>query len=93
MTEKQAYKILTNTPIRAKENHAEYSKALHVAIGALQKQIPARAVPVHTRVGVIHLLQGYKCPNCDTLIGGSDGNTRSYCDLCGQTLLWGGDNL
>ena len=42
MTPKKAYKILKDTPIRAKGNHAEYSKALHLAMAALEKQIPKK---------------------------------------------------
>ena len=66
MTDKQAYYILTNTPIRPQHNHTEYSKALHIAIGALSKQIAEKPIE-----------DGYYdepcvCPNCGQplLLGG-----------------------
>jgi hypothetical protein len=85
MTEKQAYKILTDTPIRAKQNHAEYSKALHMAIGALGKQIPKRVVIEGATEEFIGL---FYCPCCDIKFI-QWGLSR--CNNCGQALLWDGD--
>lgn len=83
MTEKQAYKILTNTPIRAKENHTEYSKALHVALDALSKQIPQKPIE-----------DGYYdepcvCPNCGQPLNYIELVKR--CRTCGQAISWEGD--
>ncbi len=78
MTEKQAYKILTNTPIRAKENHAEYSKALHIAIGALDKQIAKK--PINIRGTVVNF-----CPNCKANV---IEQVHDYCGKCGQKMDW-----
>ena len=86
MTEKQAYKILTNTPIRAKENHAEYSKALHIAIGALEKQIPKKPVVSGYEPNKLISSVSYTCPTCGSHIGRNIH--RCYCD---QALLWEGE--
>jgi hypothetical protein len=78
MTEKQAYKILTNTPIRAKANHAEYSKALHIALGALSKQIPKKPT----------LFMGLtRCSICKNFIV----PIYKFCPDCGQAISWEGD--
>ena len=78
MTEKQAYEILTNTPIRSQHNHVEYSKALHIAIGALGRQIPKKP----------DFFMGLrKCPNCKDFVI----NINKYCPKCGQALLWEDD--
>ena len=78
MTEKQAYKILTNTPIRAKENHTEYSKALHIALGALGRQMAEK--PINIRGTVINF-----CPNCKAHV---IEQIHDYCGRCGQRLSW-----
>ena len=76
MTEKQAYKILTNTPIRAKENHVEYSRALEMAVFALGKQIPKK---------YREYWEGrYNCPTCRADIGHKD----ERCWHCGQKIDW-----
>lgn len=75
MTEKQAYKILTNTPIRAKGNHAEYSRALHIALGALQRQIEG------IFVDDIVYSPCYNCGNAVRILS-------PYCNWCGQKLDW-----
>ncbi len=82
MTEKQAYKILTNTPIRCRDNHTEYSKALHIALGALDKQIPKSCV-THK-----HNLLCVYCPACGSEFGIYVGKPTPYCSNCGQALLW-----
>lgn len=76
MTEKQAYKILTDTPIRAKQNHAEYSRALHIALGALSKQIPKKPIMGLTRCSI--------CKNFIVPI-------YNFCPDCGQAISWEGD--
>ena len=82
MTEKQAYKILTNTPIRAKENHVEYSRALEMAVFALGKQIPESCV-THK-----HNLLCVYCPDCGSEFGVYVGVPTPYCSNCGQRLDW-----
>ncbi len=86
MTEKQAYKILTNTPIRAKENHTEYSKALHMAMGALGKQIAKKPR------GCFDSSPHYRCPCCGGAVVMFIGD-KCYpnCIWCGQALLWESD--
>lgn len=85
MTEKQAYKILTNTPIRCKENHTEYSKALRIAIGALVKQIAKRPCLTDENVFIHNCL--VSCPICKEFCGFK----QKHCVKCGQALLWDGD--
>ncbi len=80
MTEKQAYKILLNTPIRSQHNHTEYSKALHMAIGALGKQIPKEPHQEEFELCVT-------CPICGCFLE----CLPNYCEKCGQALLWEGD--
>jgi hypothetical protein len=83
MTERQALKILLNTPIRCKDNHAEYSKALHMAMSALDKQIPKEPIE-----------DGYYdepcvCPTCGQPLNYVERVKR--CGTCGQSILWDGD--
>lgn len=85
MTEKQAFKILTNTPIRCKEKHAEYSKALHIALGALEKQIARECVSNPLNAMCVY------CPNCNSEFGIYIGHPTPYCPQCGQALSFGGD--
>ena len=85
MTEKQAYYILTNTPIRPQHNHIEYSKALHIAIGALDKQIPKRCA--NNPLNALCVC----CPTCNREFGIYIGQPTPYCPNCGQALSFGGD--
>ena len=85
MTKKQAYKILINTPIRCKENHTEYSKALHIALGALAKQMPKECITHKNNLLVVH------CPTCNREFGIYIGQLTPYCPDCGQALMFGGD--
>lgn len=86
MTEKQAYKILTNTPIRAKENHTEYSKALHIALGALEREIAEKPN------GMFDSVPHYRCPHCGkAVVMFCDDKHYPNCQWCGQALLWEGD--
>jgi hypothetical protein len=83
MIENQAYKILTDTPVRCKENHAEYSKALRIAICALDKQIAKKPIE-----------DGYYdkpcvCPFCGEPL--DYVGCEKHCKVCGQALLWDGD--
>lgn len=79
MTERQALKILLNTPIRCKDNHAEYSKALHIAMSALDKQIPKEP---NKFMGLD------RCPICKNILV----SAYKSCPDCGQALLWRDEN-
>lgn len=87
MNNKQAFKILKDTPIRAKDNHIEYSKALHTALAALAKQIPNRVLTdkdITTR-NFYNLL----CPTCKCIVGYINDlsvSCISFCSNCGQAL-------
>jgi hypothetical protein len=98
VTEKQAYEILRNTPIRAKDNHTEYSRALHIALGALVKITPRK--PYIEKFKLDDFVGVYIfCPDPDcrkkfmSRVNGewNIDNTPDYCPQCGQALLWGGD--
>ncbi len=83
MTEKQAYKILTNTPIRARENHVEYSKALHIALSTLDKQIAKKPR------GCFDSVPHYRCPCCGgVVVMFCDDKRYPNCCWCGQKLDW-----
>ena len=91
MTAKKAYKILKDTPIRAKGNHTEYSKALHLAMAALEKQIP--------KEGKFEYASSYTddppvmiCPCCKNSHPSEASSLYKYCFYCGQALDWGDDN-
>lgn len=93
MTEKQAYKILTNTPIRSQHNHIEYSKALHIALGALEKQV-AKKVKYLNRHGEGYDLYNqdhFYCPCCGRRLRNKQKD--NHCGRCGQALIFGGDDL
>ena len=93
MTEKQAYKILTDTPIRSQHNHTEYSKALHIALGALEKQIAKRTIFVDG------CPQTYLCGSCHYCVAGRNNpnvpiitaTLKNYCPNCGQALMFRSD--
>ena len=90
MTEKQAYYILTNTPIRPQHNHTEYSKALHIALGALEKQI-LKKVKYQNRHGDgwdISNKDYFHCPCCGRRLRNTQKD--NYCGRCGQLLDWDG---
>lgn len=64
-------------------------ESLKAAIFALEKQIPARAIP---------FCKGdYICPTCRTILNITDDDLYvygieppKYCDECGQALDWSG---
>lgn len=59
-----------------------------IAIKALEKQIPKRAISIYKG--------NYKCPTCENYIDITDDDLYVYeieppkcCDECGQALDWG----
>lgn len=90
MTPKKACKILKDTPIRAKGNHTEYSKALHLAMAALEKQIPKRYIRENIEGFETPII---KCPDCLSLIGrvavleiGEVVMVSRFCSICGKAI-------
>ena len=90
MTAKEAIEIL-------KEEHdyaqllSYVNQALEMAIKALEKQIPKKAISTYKG--------HYKCPTCENYIDITDDDLYVYeieppkcCDECGQALDWSGDN-
>ena len=69
-------------PIGKREIHDD---AVGLAVDALRKQIPQKAVGDHSAY--------MRCPTCKHTIpsGGSGSNSRrreSWCDHCGQKIDW-----
>lgn len=68
---------------RRKEPHfaIRILEALHMAIEALEKQIPKKLIIIGTEKC---------CPVCEEEIcsEGDDGNYGDYCSGCGQALDW-----
>lgn len=63
------------------------SEALEIAIIALKKQIPKKAISVYKG--------SYRCPTCEKYINITDDDLYvygieppEYCDECGQALDW-----
>lgn len=91
MTPKEAYKILKNTFITTRGSHVAYSKALHLAMAALQKQIPQKP----TREASLY--RCLTCPTCKNVIdefaeivpGQKVRVQTPNCKFCGQTIDWG----
>lgn len=86
MTPEKAFKILRDTPIRAKENHIEYSKALHLAMAALQMQFDPdeKQTPKKPFVPWDSITGNHVCPECYMNVS----RVQHYCDKCGQALDW-----
>lgn len=64
-----------------------YAAAFEVAIEALEKQIPKRAISTY--------IGNYKCPTCENYIDITDDDLYvyeivppEYCPNCGQALDW-----
>lgn len=93
MTEKQAYKILMNTPIIVRKNPKEYSKALHIAMSALNKQIAKKTNETDAYPHRLYCPKCYYtfCFNKENLDAIKQLQMYNYCPDCGQALLWGGD--
>ena len=65
----------------------DYAAAFEVAIKALEKQIPKRAISTYK--------ENYKCPTCESYIDITDDDLHvyeivppEYCPNCGQALDW-----
>lgn len=62
----------------------KHNKAIKMAVEAMKKQIPMKAVGTH----YAHM----RCPSCDHRIpsgGGSSSRRRdNWCNYCGQKIDW-----
>ena len=97
MTEKEAIKILQELSLERCEtfrldcgncDKCEVIKAYDMAIKALEKQMPKKAISIYKG--------DYKCPTCEKCINITDDDLYvygieppKYCDECGQALDWG----
>ena len=66
------------------EGHCSYIEdEIHIAMKALEKQIPIKPIGRHT---------SYKCPVCDRRVrsgkGSSSRGVDYFCQRCGQALDW-----
>lgn len=86
MTPEKAFKVLKNTLASIRIGHVQYTKALHLAMAALQKQIPKKPVPIIGKyTGTI---VSYKCPDCGARDLGNGEFQYNCCEHCGQALDW-----
>lgn len=91
MTERDAYMILQEVKELDDSMYAyskDYNEALEMALFALKKQVPMKAVGTH----YAHM----RCPNCNHRIpsgGGSSSRRRdNWCNYCGQKIDWSKEN-
>lgn len=94
MTPQEAIKRIENhIEIHSrKEPHAFFiTKALKLAVKALEKQIPKK--PIVDSANLVDL-QDFHCPKCNQkIIARIDGEwiagkQQNYCDKCGQAIDW-----
>lgn len=91
MTERDAYMILQEVKELDDSMYTyskDYNEALEMALSALKKQVPMKAVGTH----YAHM----RCPNCNHRIpsgGGSSSRRRdNWCNYCGQKIDWSKEN-
>lgn len=58
-------------------------QAKHIAIKALEKQIPKKPY-----FGTVYNYTTYYCDGCKKFVGFYDTRTYEYCHNCGQKLDW-----
>jgi hypothetical protein len=64
-------------------------KVVAMAVKALEKQIPKRAIPIRANRGNDKRIISYKCPNCDNDCLGNNEYHFNCCEDCGQAIDWG----
>jgi len=94
MTNEEAKRKIENQKLQFLEECIDYSgisEAYDMAIQALEKQIPQKAITNE----VFALAVDYDCPRCRARIiikvdgKWTAGNKSRYCHACGQALDWG----
>ena len=95
MTESEAIKKLQVGYLGDTEDLVQ---AKHIAINALEKQIPKKIVRVKLRP--TEWGSGFRCPECEAeqtateFFGyGKSDNKITFCWGCGQKLDWGSDEF
>lgn len=89
MTTKEAIQTIEAAKAEVEWNYPlDYAVAFEMAIKALEKQIPKRAISTY--------IGDYKCPTCENYIEITDDDLYvykieppEYCPNCGQALDWG----
>lgn len=94
MTEKEAIQTIEAVKAEVEWDYPlNYAAAFEVAIKALEKQIPLRAIPLTVKtdcasIGGAIWRKGttvYECPKCSAIIS----PMYNFCFKCGQRLDWG----
>lgn len=77
MTPEEAIKTFKTVVVYAPEKYEKkYYKAIMLAIGSLEKQIPKKPSNYDGKIK-----SGF-CPGCEAVV------TSDFCDNCGQALDW-----
>ena len=93
MTAKEAIKTIEAAKAEVEWNYPlDYAAAFELAIEALEKQIPRKAIPLTVKtdcasIGRTIWRKGttvYECPKCGTFIS----LMYDFCFKCGQALDW-----
>lgn len=92
MTDNEAIRKL----VRLQDGNGDTYEAIRMAIEALEKQIPKPVQYVTDRTWGIEEQQPV-CPECDGYLShivfitenGKRKNKISYCEWCGQAIVWG----
>ena len=74
------------------ENNILYKKRklyAELAINALEKQIPKKAIPIFDNRCDTTRVISYMCPTCETMDLGNNEYRFNCCEECGQKLEWG----
>lgn len=94
MTAKEAIQIIEAARAEFEWNRSLYVAAFEVAIEAIEKQIPLRAIPLTVKIDCASIGRAiwrkgttvYECPKCSAFIS----PMYNFCFKCGQRLDWGG---
>lgn len=92
MTAKEAIQIIEAARAEFEWNRPLYVAAFEVAIEAIEKQIPLRAIPLTVKIDCASIGRAiwrkgttvYECPKCSAFIS----PMYDFCFKCGQALDW-----
>ena len=102
MTNEEAIKKLTTTPVGDGTLDADLILALDIAVAAVEKRIPKKPLKMPFDFSELKGKTYYEnydnflCPSCKKRIisningGWVAGRRQKYCDKCGQALDWEG---
>lgn len=93
MTAKKAIQTIEAAKAEVEWNYPlDYATAFEMAIKALEKQIPLRAIPLTVKIDCASIGRAiwhkgttvYECPKCSAFIS----PMYNFCFKCGQALDW-----